>query len=144
MADQDFTTVLGPDVAFKGELTFEKAVRLQGRFEGEVRTGGVLHVDREAQLVGDVKAGNVRVDGNVRGNLSAAGKIELRQTADHEGDLTAGKLVVEEGAVFKGHVTVGPNAVKAGAGQPAPAAGAKPEPVSSGGGILRNGLHVTN
>lgn len=134
MADTEYPTVLGPDVSFKGELTFEKAVKLQGRFEGEVRTGGILHIDREAQLTGDVKAGNIRVDGNVRGNLSAGGRIELRQTADHEGDLQAGKLVVEEGAVFKGHVTVGPGAVKPQQSQP--------EPVAQQN--LRNGLHIHN
>ena len=120
MAEPETTTVLGPDVSIKGEMTFEKPVRLQGRFEGEVKTAGVLHIDREASLVGDVRAGNVRVDGNVRGNLTAGGRIELRQTADHEGDLTAAKLVVEEGAVFKGHITVGPAAGKPQSGPPQP------------------------
>jgi cytoskeletal protein CcmA (bactofilin family) len=141
MADRtdsgEFTTVLGPDVSIKGELSFEKAVRLQGKFEGEVKTSGLLHVDREASLTGEVKAGNVRVDGSVRGNLTAAGRVELRQTADHEGDLTAGKLVVEEGAVFKGHVSVGPNASKA--------AGVANQPQLAEEGVnLRNGLHVNN
>ena len=123
MADQEYATVLGPDVSFKGELTFEKAVKLQGRLEGEVKTAGTLHVDREANLTGEVRAGNVRVDGTVRGNIAAAGRLELRQTADFEGDLQAAKLVVEEGAVFKGHVSVGPAAGKAGTtgtGQPQP------------------------
>jgi cytoskeletal protein CcmA (bactofilin family) len=135
MADQEFTTVLGPDVSIKGELTFEKAVRLQGKFEGEVRTGGILHVDREATMTGDVKAGNVRVDGTVRGNLHAAGRIELKESSDHEGDLTAAKLVVEEGAVFKGQVTVGPNAVKGQAAARQDESDAMP---------VRNGLHVNN
>ncbi len=136
MADQEFTTVLGPDVSIKGELSFEKAVRLQGKFEGEVRTGGMLHVDREASMTGDVKAGNVRVDGTVRGNLSANGRIELKESSDYEGDLTAAKLVVEEGAVFKGHVTVGPNAVKAGGGK-------KDEPAEDSM-PMRNGLVINN
>ncbi len=136
MADQDYPTVLGPDVSFKGELTFEKALRLQGKFEGEIRTPGVLHVDREASLTGEVKAGNVKVDGNVRGNLHAAGRVELCQTADLEGDLSASKLVVEEGAVFKGHVSVGPNATK-GKGEPQAEGGSQEMP-------LRNGLHVNN
>jgi len=136
MADQEFTTVLGPDVSIKGELTFEKAVRLQGKFEGEVRTAGVLHVDRGASMTGDVKAGNVRVDGTVRGNLSATGRIELKESSDHEGDLTAAKLVVEEGAVFKGHVSVGPNAIK---GQQGGKADEAPASLPN-----RNGIHITN
>ena len=48
----------------------------------------------------------------MHGNLSAADRIELKQSARYEGDLRATKLVVDEGAVFSGHVTVGPDAVK--------------------------------
>ena len=108
----EFPTVLGPDVFFKGELSFEKAVRLQGKLEGSVRTPGRLHIDREAKVQADVKAGSVTVEGTVRGNLTVSDRIELKSTADYEGDLQASKLTVEEGAVFKGHVTVGPGVIK--------------------------------
>lgn len=112
MAENDFSTVLGPDVVFKGELNFEKPVRLQGRLEGSVRTPGKLHIDREAKVQADVRAGAIAIEGQVRGNLAASDRIELKATADYEGDLQASKLIVEEGAVFKGNVTVGPNVVK--------------------------------
>jgi cytoskeletal protein CcmA (bactofilin family) len=115
MADigpQDYPTVIGQDATFKGELTFEKGLRLQGRFEGKINTAGRLHVAKEAKLNADVEAGGIIVEGEVRGNLSASDRIELKQSARYEGDLTASKLVVDEGAVFSGHVTVGPDAVK--------------------------------
>lgn len=121
MADNDYSTVLGPDVVFKGELSFEKAVRLQGRLEGSVRTPGKLHIDREAKVQADVRAGAVAIEGQVRGNLTASDRIELKSTADYEGDLQASKLIVEEGAVFKGHVSVGPSAVKGGEVETPPA-----------------------
>lgn len=109
---QDFPTVLGPDASFKGEMTFEKGMRLQGRFEGKIATPGRLHVAREAKLQADVEAGAIIVEGEVKGNLNASDRIELKQSAHYEGDLRASKLVVDEGAVFSGHVTVGPEAVK--------------------------------
>ncbi|HEV7299667.1 MAG TPA: polymer-forming cytoskeletal protein [Tepidisphaeraceae bacterium] len=108
----DFPTVLGPDANFKGELSFEKGMRLQGKFEGKINTPGRLHVSREARLSADVDAGAIIVEGDVKGNLSAADRIELKATARYEGDLRASKLVVDEGAVFAGHVTVGPEAIK--------------------------------
>lgn len=119
MADigqQDYPTVIGPDASFKGEMTFEKGLRLQGKFEGKINTSGRLHISKEAKLMADVDAGAIIVEGEVRGNLSASDRIELKQTARFEGDLNASKLVVDEGAVFSGHVTVGPDAVK---GRPA-------------------------
>src|SRR5687767_15859224 len=110
--NQEFPTVLGPDANFKGELSFEKGMRLQGRFEGKVNTPGRLHIAKEAKMQADVDAGGITVEGEVQGNLSANDRIELKNTARYEGDLRASKLVVEEGAAFSGHVSVGPDAVK--------------------------------
>jgi cytoskeletal protein CcmA (bactofilin family) len=109
---QEFPTVIGPDAVFKGELSFEKGLRLQGRFEGKISSPGRLHVSREAKLQADVDAGSIIVEGEVRGNLNANERVELKASARYEGDLTASKLVVDEGAVFSGHVSVGPEVMK--------------------------------
>ena len=130
MAENDFSTVLGPDVVFKGELSFEKPVRLQGRLEGSVRTPGKLHIDREAKVQADVRAGAISIEGQVRGNLAAMERIELKATSDYEGDLQASKLIVEEGAVFKGQVSVGPGVLKGEAKAPAKAVEAPPAGLS--------------
>ncbi len=114
LGNQEFPTVIGPDATFKGEITFEKGLRLQGKFEGKISSSGRLHIAREAKLQGDVEAAAIIIEGEVKGNLSAADRIELKQSARYEGDLSASKLVVDEGAVFSGHVTVGPDAVKGG------------------------------
>jgi cytoskeletal protein CcmA (bactofilin family) len=110
--NQEFPTVLGPDANFKGELSFEKGMRLMGRFEGRVSTPGRIHVAKEAKMQADVEAGGIVVEGEVHGNLSAADRIELKNSARYEGDLRATKLVVDEGAVFSGHVSVGPDSMK--------------------------------
>ncbi len=126
MADagnQEFPTILGPDASFKGELTFEKGMRLQGRFEGKVTTPGRLHIAKEAKMQADVEAGAIIVEGEAKGNLTANERIELKASARYEGDLRASKMVVDEGAVFTGHVTVGPEAVKT---RPAQAPGQRP------------------
>ncbi len=118
IGNQEYPTVLGPDASFKGELTFEKGLRLQGKFEGKITTAGRLHVAKEARMQADVESGAIIVEGDVKGNLVAADRIELKQSARYEGDLRAPKLTVDEGACFTGHVSVGPDAVKA----PAPGA----------------------
>ncbi|CAN5655378.1 hypothetical protein BH09PLA1_BH09PLA1_17280 [soil metagenome] len=115
MADagnQEFPTTLGPDAVFKGELTFEKGLRLHGRLEGKINTAGRLHIAKEAKMSADVEAGAIIVEGEVKGNLTASDRIEMKQSARYEGDLRATKLVVDEGAVFSGNVTVGPEAIK--------------------------------
>jgi cytoskeletal protein CcmA (bactofilin family) len=126
---QDFPTVIGPDAAFKGEMTFEKGLRLQGRFEGRITTTGRLHVAKEARMQADVESGGITIEGEVKGALIASDRIDMRATARYEGDLRASKLTVEEGAAFSGHVTVGPDAVKN--RPPQQAAPAMPRPVSA-------------
>ena len=138
MADtpnQDFPTILGPDASFKGELTFEKGMRLLGKMEGKINTPGKLHVSKEAKMQCDVDAGAITVEGDVNGNLSAGDRIELKQSARYQGDLRSSRLVVDEGAILVGHVTVGPDAVKNRPAQTTGAgAGASTSSSSSSGG----------
>ncbi len=137
MADtsQDFQTIIGPDANFKGELSFDKGMRIHGRLEGKITTAGRVHVAKEAKLQADVEAGSILLEGDIHGNLLASDRIELKTSARYEGDLRANKLVVEEGAVFSGHVSVGPEAVKASGttGKPqVQVSVARPMPATSG------------
>jgi cytoskeletal protein CcmA (bactofilin family) len=125
---QDFPTIIGPDASFKGEMSFEKGLRLQGRFDGKISSPGRLHVAREAKMQADVEAGAIIVEGDVKGNLSANDRVEMKQSARYEGDLTSAKLVVDEGAVFSGHVSVGPEAVKNNGNGKAAAPAQQPNP----------------
>lgn len=131
--NQEFPTVLGPDASFKGELTFEKGMRLMGKLEGKVTTPGRIHITKEAKMAADVDAGGIVVEGEVNGNLSASDRIELKNSARYEGDLRASKLVVDEGAIFNGHVSVGPDAVKNGPKVNPPAFEAKKGGAAPGG-----------
>jgi cytoskeletal protein CcmA (bactofilin family) len=119
-SDSDYPTVLGADAVFKGQLQFEKGVRLLGKFEGEISSGGQLLVADGAALSGDVKAGSIRIDGNVKGNLTAGEKVQLTASAKVEGDVQAARLEVAEGAILIGQCMVGVN------GQGRPAGAAKP------------------
>jgi cytoskeletal protein CcmA (bactofilin family) len=100
-------SVLGPDVVIKGTVTFERAVRLQGRLEGNAAGSGSFHVAQEGKLVGNVEAATVIVEGDVRGDITATDRVELKASSHYEGDLRAARLAIEAGAFFTGHVTVG-------------------------------------
>lgn len=106
-ANTEFQTIIGPDANFKGEMSFEKAVRVQGGFEGKVRTGGTLHIAEGAKVSADIEAGVLRVDGELKGNVNISGKLTLSNTARMEGDLKTNRLEMADGAVFIGNVIVG-------------------------------------
>lgn len=108
-ANSDFPTTIGSDASFKGHLKFEKGVRLLGSFEGEIDTKGQLHVAEGAHLDGEVQAGSVKIDGEVKGNLTANAKVQLTASGRLEGDIHASRLEVAEGATLIGHCVVGKN-----------------------------------
>lgn len=121
-ANADYPTTIGADAVFKGELHFEKGVQLLGKFEGQIDSKGQLVIAEGACLTGEVKAGDIRVDGQVKGNLQAGSKIQLSASGRLEGDIQAARLEVAEGAVLIGRCMVGAN------GQAAPPRDAKRAP----------------
>lgn len=113
-------TTLGPDTCFKGTLTFERPLRIDGKFEGELSTHGSLIIGQSGEVHADIRVGTVVIDGKVSGNIVAEGKVQLNPTASLIGDIKASRLAIAEGATFVGHCEV----------NPAGADVAKPKPVA--------------
>ena len=135
MADvqgSDKGTIIGADTVIKGEMTVENRARILGRFEGTIQAKGQVEIADKAVCKADVEAATIQVDGQVEGNMKATDKAHLNGTAQIVGDLVASKLVVSEGAAFKGHLHVGPDAVKTGAAAPRPQQPPKGQPGQPG------------
>ncbi len=127
MADSNQTTIIGADTKIKGEMSFEATARLLGQFEGKINAKGELQVADSATCRAAVEANKVVVDGVIEGNVAARERIELNAKAKMKGDITSARLIVAEGASLVGHVTVGPEAGKAGPGGGAASGGAAVE-----------------
>lgn len=131
----DFATIIGPDAQFKGELTFQGGVRVDGQFDGSITTSGRVFVSKGGQVKAEVKAASVALEGAIEGNVAAQDKVELRATGKMIGDIQAAKLLVVEGATFVGKCEVGPD-VKPKAGSASSAKDGQPamRPVGAGAG----------
>ena len=107
-------TVIGSDVAFKGELTFEGEMKFEGRLEGKITSKGAISVGTAAEINGDLSVGKATIDGTLEGNILATDRVELTATSQVKADLRTPKLIVEEGATFIGNLHVSPDALKKG------------------------------
>ncbi len=105
-------TVLGSDVTFKGEVIYESAMRIEGKFDGKITSKGRLAIGKGAHVSGEVSVGNVSIEGGFKGNVVSSEKVELANTAQMQGDIRAPKLVVAEGATLVGNVVISPDALK--------------------------------
>lgn len=94
---------IGSTIVIKGEVTAHEDLVISGRVEGSVTvTGHALTVTEGAAVVAEMKARAIVVSGQVLGSLAADERLELRPTADVEGELAAPLLKMLDGAIFKG------------------------------------------
>jgi len=98
---------LGDGTSFKGTLTFEGTVRIDGRLEGEIFTKDTLVIGEGAQVSAAIHAGVVVISGTVHGNITAERKIDIHASGRLYGNISTPSLVIEEGVVFEGTCTMG-------------------------------------
>jgi len=98
---------LGWGTEFEGKLTFDGAVRVEGKFKGEVKSNGLLIIGEKATIWADIQAGVVLVHGEIHGTIRATERLEAYSPAKIYGDLYSPILVFGEGVVFEGtsHMT---------------------------------------
>jgi len=99
----EINAFLGRDTEFQGKLAFTGAVRIDGRFQGEILTEGTLIVGESASIESDIHASHIIVSGEIRGNIVADDRIEIHAPGKVYGNIHAPTVVIDEGVVFEGH-----------------------------------------
>ena len=124
--------ILGKSVILKGQVYGREDVTIDGEVEGTVELQEHrLTVGPTGKVVATIKAREIVVLGTVQGNIETREKIEIRKDAKVVGDIRTARIVIEDGAYFKGSIDI----IRAEAPKPAavPAAAPKPQPVASPG-----------
>lgn len=98
---------LGEGTSFKGTLTFEGTVRIDGKLEGEIFTKDTLVIGEGALVSAAIHAGVVEISGTVHGNITAERKVDIHASGRLHGNISTPLLVIEEGVVFEGNCTMG-------------------------------------
>ena len=104
MAEPRPAGVIAPGLFLKGELRGEDDLIIEGRVEGEITLKKHLTIETTGVIVADVKTQNITIKGEMRGNMTAIDKVEIHQGARVVGNITAPRVVIAEGARFKGHI----------------------------------------
>lgn len=95
-------TILGRGTDFRGTLVSSGVVRIDGKLEGEINHNGDLLIGEHAVVVANVKAKQITVAGQIKGNVDCEGRLEIVPTGRLYGDIKVGHLVIADGAVFQG------------------------------------------
>jgi cytoskeletal protein CcmA (bactofilin family) len=100
-------TFIGPNVTIEGTLTGSEPIVIEGTVKGKINLNADLRVGTKARVEASVHAKNVTVEGRLTGDVSADDRVELVASATVDGNIKAPKIIVAEGAKFRGNVDMG-------------------------------------
>ena len=105
---------IGKSVVIKGELSGSEDLYLDGQVEGSIELRNhSLTVGPNGSVKANVSAKGVVIQGKLDGSVNASDRVELRQSAVVNGDVTTQRISIEEGAFLKGKVDIQKDAGKA-------------------------------
>jgi cytoskeletal protein CcmA (bactofilin family) len=98
---------IGKSVQIRGELTGSEDLYLDGEVEGtiDLRDHSLI-IGPNGKIKATITARDLVVHGKVEGNITAAGRVELRKSCTLVGDVSTQRIVIEDGAFFKGAIDI--------------------------------------
>ena len=102
-------SVLGPTLKFRGELSAQEDLIVQGSVEGSITHTQSLTVGTDGTMKGDIRARVILIDGKVEGDLYATESVNIRATAKVKGNVFAPRVGISEGAFFQGQIEMQPS-----------------------------------
>ena len=102
-------SVLGPTLRFRGELSAQEDLIIQGSVEGSITHTQSLTVGTDGSMKGDIRARVIVIDGKVEGDLYATESVNIRATAKVKGNVFAPRVAITDGAFFQGQIEMQPS-----------------------------------
>jgi len=98
------TAVLGKGSSVRGRIAGDGDLRIEGSVSGDVALNGDFYVADGAEVVADVQASSVYVDGSIEGDIVATDNVAIRATARVTGGIRGANISIEEGANVSGRI----------------------------------------
>ncbi len=102
-------SVLGPTLRFRGELSAQEDLVVQGSVEGSITHTQSLTIGTDGSMTGNIRARVIVIDGKVDGDLYATESVNIRATAKVKGNVFAPRVAIQDGAFFQGQVEMQPS-----------------------------------
>jgi cytoskeletal protein CcmA (bactofilin family) len=120
---------IGKAVKVNGQIVSQEDLYVDGDVEGTVElVQHKLTIGPNGKVHAAIKSREVVVLGSIQGNVEASDKIEIRKDARLVGDIKTARIIIEDGAYFKGSIDIVKPEPKA---APAPAPAARPAQASA-------------
>ena len=98
------SSVIGKTLVIKGKLRGSEEIIIEGRVEGDINVKHCVIVGKSGIIKADIEANEVVIKGKVDGNVKAFSKVEIFPEGTLNGNIISQRVVLAEGAVFKGNI----------------------------------------
>ncbi|MEE8185430.1 MAG: polymer-forming cytoskeletal protein [Thermodesulfobacteriota bacterium] len=106
--DKQVNGFIGKDLSITGKMRFDGLVRIDGKFNGDIdSSSGTLIIGDEAVVDANIKVDTTLITGEVKGEIEATSKIELRKPCKLYGNIKTPNLIIGEGVIFEGNCEMG-------------------------------------
>jgi cytoskeletal protein CcmA (bactofilin family) len=100
----DTACIIGKGIQIRGNLSGSGDLIIEGRVEGHVTLQDHITVEDSGTVVADIKTQELTVNGKMSGNVEATQRVSISSSALVIGDIQAPRLVIEDGARFRGTI----------------------------------------
>lgn len=97
-------TIIGSTIVIEGEIEGAEDLVVQGTVKGSIALKESLFVENTGVVEADVQTQNVDVSGELKGDVTALSKVEIKKEGKMVGDIRAPRVLIADGALFKGSV----------------------------------------
>jgi cytoskeletal protein CcmA (bactofilin family) len=97
---------IGEGSVFNGKFYVNGSILIEGKFQGDIKTDDQLIVGPTGKVKTDIVAKRVTIAGTLIGNITASEEVNLVQTGKVLGDIFTPRLIVEQGVITEGKVTI--------------------------------------
>ncbi len=100
-------TIIGSNITIQGEILGNEAVTILGTVRGKVSVKDAVIVPQGGRVEADIDSQSVEITGSVEGNVTATDKIDIKSGGRLVGDVKAPRVLIADGASFKGNINMG-------------------------------------
>jgi cytoskeletal protein CcmA (bactofilin family) len=100
----DAPCIIGKGIQIRGNLSGSGDLVIEGRVEGHIALQDHVTVEESGTVVADVESQELTVNGKMSGNIDASQRVSISSSAMVIGDVHAPRVVIEDGARFRGNI----------------------------------------
>jgi cytoskeletal protein CcmA (bactofilin family) len=103
------TALIGAGIHVNGDISGTENLVIEGRVEGKIDlSGNQVHVGQSGKVAADIVAKTVKIDGALQGDVDGKERVVISKSGRVRGNITAPRVLLEDGAVFKGSIDINP------------------------------------